>query len=312
MSADPRGAVIVFGSINVDVSVAVSRLPRPGETLIGSDVVVSPGGKGANQAHAARLFGVPTRLLGAVGDDAFATIALATLQAARVETGGVAVLDGVATGTACITVAADGENVIVVAPGANARLSAASYPHGLFDGGGFLLLQLEVPFVESIEIARRARAAGCRAVLNAAPMVDASWPEGTFDWLIVNRIELEQVAAAWSIGDDEIVSLASRVAARSGTDVALTLGAAGAVIAGADGRLLRCPAIAAAVVDTTGAGDTFAGVLAAAFLSGFSEEQSLRYAITASGLCCEGRGAQVSQPRREAIEARLPTHRPTL
>ncbi|HMC16727.1 MAG TPA: PfkB family carbohydrate kinase [Albitalea sp.] len=184
----------VFGSINLDVSVRCAQLPAAGETVLGSAALLSPGGKGANQAHAAQRFGVPTRLFGAVGVDGFAMPALASLRDAGVGLGGVAELAHEATGLAMITVGEDGDNSIVVAPGANALARAAQVSDAVLRASRVLLLQLEVPAEESFALARRARAAGCRVVLNASPLapsleIDAA----SLDLVIVNMLELEQL-----------------------------------------------------------------------------------------------------------------------
>jgi ribokinase len=292
----------VFGSINIDIAIAVPRLPRAGETQLGGNAAVSPGGKAANQAHAARLFGVETQLFGAVGNDSFAAPALASLRAAGVGLGGVRALAGRATGMACIAVSAEGENSIVVAPGANAFAQADWVTDTTLARPGFLLLQMEVPFAQSLALARRARALGRTVMLNAAPMVDPEIPADAIDWLLFNRVELGHICAARSIYGDPIEQ-ASLLARHHGIDVAVTLGDEGAVIAGRNGRRLTCRALKGFVFDTTGAGDTFAGVLAAALLCGQPEAQALHCAVVAASLSCRRTGAQSAQPTRSQIEA---------
>jgi ribokinase len=299
--------LMVFGSINMDISVPVPRLPQPGETLLGGAAVFSPGGKGANQAHAAQRFGVPTMMVGAVGDDAFADAALDKLRLAGSDLRRVRHLAGTATGLACINVAEEGENAIVVAPGANAKVRAHWVPDDELAGCRNLLLQLEVPAEESVALARRARALGCRTLLNAAPWTAVALPPDLFDWLIVNAGELRQACTQLHLlreGEGAAES-ACRLAARLQCRVLLTLGSGGALIADAKGVQLRRRALRVDVVDTTGAGDTCAGVFAAALNQGLGEARALDHAVAAAGLACTRRGAQVAQPTRHQIEDAL-------
>jgi ribokinase len=299
--------LMVFGSINMDISVPVPRLPQPGETLLGGAAAFSPGGKGANQAHAAQRFGVPTMMIGAVGDDAFADTALDNLRLAGSDVRRVRHLAGTATGLACINIAGGGENAIVVAPGANARVRAHWVSDEELASCRNLLLQLEVPAEESVALARRARAVGCRTLLNAAPWSPVALPPGLFDWLIVNAGELRQACTQLHLlreGEGAAES-ACRLAAKLQCRVLLTLGAGGALIADGQGVHLRRRALRVDVADTTGAGDTCAGVFAAALNQGFSEACALDHAVAAAGLACTRRGAQVAQPTRHEIEDAL-------
>jgi ribokinase len=299
--------LMVFGSINMDISVPVPRLPHPGETLLGGAAAFSPGGKGANQAHAAQRFGVPTMMVGAVGDDAFADAALDKLRLAGSDLRGVRHLAGTATGLACINVAEEGENAIVVAPGANAKVRAHWVPDEDLASCRHLLLQLEVPAEESVALARRARALGCRTLLNAAPWTAVALPPDLFDWLIVNAGELRQACTQLHLlreGEGAAES-ACRLAARLQCRVLLTLGSGGALIADAKGVQLRRRALRVDVLDTTGAGDTCAGVFAAALSQGLGEARALDQAVAAAGLACTRRGAQAAQPTRHQIEDAL-------
>ncbi len=300
-----RDTVTVFGSINLDIAVRVARLPQAGETQLGGDARMSPGGKGANQAHAARRFGLPVQMIGAVGDDAFAAPALAGLRASGVDVSGVRTLPGMATGLACIAVTPEGENSIVVAPGANAGVCAHFVTDAQLDHTRLVLLQMEVPFAQSLALATRARARGCTVMLNAAPMLDAQIPPHAVDWLVLNRVELDQLCAARGVTDAAPADRALKLAALLGVDVALTLGGQGALIAGRDGRRLTQPALAVEVVDTTGAGDTFAGVFGAALAAGMPEATALRAAVVAASLACRQAGAQAAQPGRQQIDAAL-------
>jgi ribokinase len=298
--------ITVFGSINIDVSVAAARMPRPGETVLGGDAMLSPGGKGANQAHAARRAGAQVQFFGAVGGDAFATPALASLRSAGVDTRGVAVAESHATGLALIMLDAQGENAIVVAPGANLLAHAGQVPDQALAASKVLLLQLETEVATTMALARRARQQGCSVVLNASPLDQAGMIDLTAtDILIVNRDELLQLARRFGVDGTEPDAIAEKFSALQGVHVVVTLGAAGAIMALADGSVLAVPALPVQVVDTTGAGDTFAGVLAAAIADGQEYPAALRRAIAAAGLACTRRGAQNAQPLTAEIEQAL-------
>lgn len=297
--------LMVFGSINADLAVHVPRLPQPGETLLGDSLRISPGGKGANQAHAARRFGTATRLVGAVGDDAFAEPALAGLRAAGVDLQSVRRLSNQASGVACINVAPSGENSIVVAPGANALPQADWVDDAALAECRALLLQMEVPAAQSFALARRMRQQGGLVLLNAAPWIGAELQPGLLDWLIVNAGELQAACAQLGLGAGLALQQAEALAAALTCKLLLTQGAEGACIVGA-GKPIHQPALPGLdIVDTTGAGDTCAGVFAAALCEGLPEPQALALAVTAAGLACEGEGAQSPQPARAAMAAAL-------
>jgi ribokinase len=291
--------ICVFGSINVDVGVATPRLPLPGETVLGGQALLSPGGKGANQAHAARCFGAQVRMFGATGDDGFAATALAALIAAGVDISGVAALPGLATGMALIMVDARGENSIVVAAGANLAAAAGQVPDEALGAGDCLLLQLETDIGETTALARRARRLGCKVILNASPLQPDRLPDlDAVDILIANAHELQRLAGSGAAPAE----LALALAARHGCEVLVTLGAQGALLADPGGGLLTAAAFEVAVRDTTGAGDTFAGVFAAAISEGADLRRAMRYAAAAAALACTRPGAQAAQPLRADIE----------
>ena len=293
--------IVVFGSVNLDLVARVERLPRPGETLAGVSFAMLPGGKGANQALAARRAGADVTLVAAVGDDAFAAPALALLRADGV-TVAAAPCAGTSTGIAMIHVDAAGENAITVVPGANGRLDAAALADDLLRRGVTLLLQLEVPMTAVVAAAARGKALGARVVLNAAPVQPL--PEALFaalDVLIVNEHEARSLAAALGVAAAP-GEFALAVHRRWGTAVVVTLGGDGA-LAAAEGRLLAVPAPAVDVVDTTGAGDAFCGALAAALDAGAPWPGALAAGIAAGSLACSGVGAQPALPRAAAIAA---------
>ena len=297
--------LMVFGSINMNISVLVGHLPALGETVLGGVAVFSPGGKGANQAHAAQRFGVPTVMVGAVGDDAFADIALDNLRLVGSDVRRVRHLAGIATGLACTTVDGSGDNATVVAPGANAKVRAHWVSDEELASCRSLLLQLEVPAEESVALARRARTLGCRTVLNAGPWATVPLPPGLFDWLIVNAGELRQACEQLRLAGEGAAESACRLAAKLQCRVLLTLGSGGALIADANGVQLRRRALRVEAVDVTGADDTCAGVFAAGLTQGFTQDRALDHAVVAAGLACTRRGAQVAQPTRYLIEDAL-------
>ena len=285
--------IVVFGSINVDLIVPVARLPRPGETVLGGDYALLPGGKGANQALAARRAGAEVVLAGAVGADPFADAALDRLRGEGVDTRLVRVVEQ-PTGCAAIMVSSEGENMIAVAPGANGSARSYQLPDDLLGAGTTLVAQMEVPPGETAQLIRRLRMRGGYSLLNLAPAlpIDAAlWTE--IDLAVANKDE----AAAATGSDPE--GLARRL--RQG--LVVTRGAAGAVAILRDGTRIEVPPLAIEPVDTTGAGDTFVGVLAAALDLGSTLEIALRRATAAAGLACLARGAQTAMPDAAAIAA---------
>jgi ribokinase len=290
--------ILVFGSINVDVIVPVPRLPKPGETALGGDYALLPGGKGANQAMAARRAGAEVVIAGAVGHDNFAAVALDPLRRAGIDTRLVRTVER-PTGCAAIMVADSGENTIAVASGANASVRSDQAPDELIEPGTILVTQLEVPVDEAAGMIRRVRARGGYVLLNLAPglAVDSELLRD-IDLIVANEGE------AASLGSDPM-----RVAGLLRQGLVVTRGAAGAIAYLAGGGILSAPALPIVPVDTTGAGDTFVGVLAAALDRGLPLDNALRRASAAAGLACLARGAQTAMPDAAAIDAavtRLP------
>jgi ribokinase len=290
--------ILVFGSINVDLLVPVPLLPQPGETVLGGDYRLLPGGKGANQALAARRAGASVTLAGAVGTDAFADLALQSLRQGGVDLALVRRTDR-PTGCAAIMVGAEGdhrgENLIAVASGANRLAEAASVPDSVLGRDTILVCQMEVPAAENWALIRRARALGARAVLNfapAAPVDPALFAE--IDILVANAGE------ASALGPHP-----AALARRLRQALVVTSGAAGATAFLADGGQIDVPALAIEPSDTTGAGDTFVGVLAAGLDRRLALAAALRQASAAAGLACLAHGAQAAMPDRAAIEAAL-------
>ena len=253
---------MVVGSVNLDYLVRVPRRPGPGETVTGTELTISGGGKGANQAFASARRGAPTALIARVGDDPSGRAAVAELAAAGVDTRWIRPTAGVPTGSAFITVTPDGENQIVVASGANARLDdrdvAAAYP--AIAAARVLLVQLEIPPATVADAVRTAPST-TTVVLNAAPAQSLP-PEllERVDVLVVNQHEAATLLAAAPAAID---TMAVGLRALGPAVVIVTCGAAGTVVATGDGTWSE-PAPPTEVVDATGAGDVFAGTLAAA------------------------------------------------
>jgi ribokinase len=297
--------VVVFGSINLDLVSRVARFPAPGETIFGSSFATFPGGKGANQALAAARAGAAVRLFGAVGKDTFAPAATAMLDAGDVDIEGIAKVD-TPTGCAIILVDDRGENCIIVVAGANAMADSRMVPDAALTAQTVLVLQQEVDPAANTALIARARRAGARIVLNAAPAHPVSVDMlRTIDVLVVNEIEATTLASAlgWTATPRDFVSRAT--AAAPNLSVALTQGAAGAFWVSA-ATALRARAPDVRVVDTTGAGDAFVGALAAAIVDGAEPDDVLRRAVAAGSLACTVHGGQPAMPEREAIDALLP------
>ncbi|MBU3737956.1 MAG: ribokinase [Rhodoferax sp.] len=279
--------IFVAGSANLDFVVRADHIPAPGETVLGRDFQTFPGGKGANQAVAcARAGAAPTHMLVGLGRDAFAVTLEASLTDAGVTLHAVRPPD-CPTGTAFICVSDGGENAITVAPGANSRLQPGDLPP--LAGFSHLLMQLETPLPTVAAYARAARAQGLTVVLNAAPA--QALPAGLLadvDILIVNEGELAALAGP----DGDLDAQLARIAVPT---VVVTLGGRGC-LARSGGQRLSQPAHAVTTVDTTGAGDTFCGVLVAALSLGLALPEALRQASAAAALACTRLGAQSSIP----------------
>lgn len=295
-------SIIVVGSINADLAVQVHRHPKPGETLMGSGGTITPGGKGANQAVAAALQGASVRFVGAVGNDAYATPALRYLTKSGVDLTGISHVEDT-TGLAVIAISADGENTIIVIPGANAWVDAGAVKQHTTDiaAADIVLLQGEIP-AEGFQAA--VDAATHRVVINLAPVVpvdrDALLQA---DPLMANEHEaalvLQQLGHEVAEEDSKNPEkLAADLLDAGFASVVLTLGAAGALVATPEGNeLVPSPKVTA--VDTTGAGDAFAGALVARLDAGDSLLDAAHHAVRVAAYAVTGRGAQDSYPTKD-------------
>ncbi|MDQ2854201.1 MAG: ribokinase [Chloroflexota bacterium] len=294
------GRVVVIGSINVDLVVAADHLPRPGETVLGGRFARYFGGKGANQAVAAARAGASVTMVGAVGWDADGDASLAALTAEGIDVSRVRRTD-VPTGVAIIAVAADGENQIVVASGANGEVSADDASlRGMSDGPGVMLTCLEIPMPTVLAGLAASARIGLAPVVNPAPAQRLP-PELLAARPILTPNHDELLVAS---GEKEMDAAFASLAGSGAMAVVVTLGAAGAVLAEGK-RRTTIRAGAMNVVDATGAGDTFSGVLAAWLADSRPLEEAVAAASAAAGLSVTRPGARGGMPTRQVIEAAL-------
>ncbi|MGW3952735.1 ribokinase [Streptomyces sp. NPDC004752] len=294
--------LLVVGSANADLVISVERRPGAGETVLGSDLAVHPGGKGANQAFAAARLGARTALLARVGDDAYGRLLLDSQRAAGVDTVGVLV-GGAPTGVALITVDPSGDNSIVVSLGANGRLTPADVraAGGLFHASRVVSAQLEVPLETVVEVVR-SLAPDSRFVLNPSP--PQALPQEVLtacDPLIVNEHEARVILGEGRVGDRP-EDWARVLLAKGPRSVVVTLGAEGALVADADGAV-RVPSVGVAAVDTTGAGDAFTAALAWRLGAGSGLAEAAGYAARVGAAAVTRRGAQESYPTAAEVDA---------
>ncbi|MEU6549858.1 ribokinase [Streptomyces sp. NPDC046915] len=299
--------LLVVGSANADLVIDVERRPGAGETVLGGDLAVHPGGKGANQAVAAARLGARTALLARVGDDAHGRLLLDSQRAAGVDTVGVLV-GGAPTGVALITVDPSGDNSIVVSPGANGRLTPADVraASGLFRASRVVSAQLEIPLETVVEVVRNLPA-GSRFVLNPSPPRPLP-PEvlAACDPLIVNEHEA-RVILGESCVSEEPADWARLLLAKGPRSVVVTLGAEGALVASAEG-VTPVASVKVDAVDTTGAGDAFTAALAWRLGAGSSLAQAAAHAARVGAAAVTKRGAQESFPTAQEVDALCRAH----
>jgi ribokinase len=295
-------AIVVFGSINIDLVVRTPRLPAPGETLTGHTFFTAPGGKGANQAVACARLGVPTRMVGRVGDDLFGEQLRASLRSFGVQDDGVLTTPG-PSGVALIAVDDTAENTIVIVPGANGAVSIADIPRleRALDGARALLLQLEVPIETVVAAARAAHTRGVTVILDPAPALPL--PDELYalaDIITPNEHEATTLTGIAVHDDQGAIAAARALIARGARRVALKLGARGALTADAEGEQFWSP-FTVTPVDTVAAGDAFNGGLAVALSEGRSFDEAIRWGLAAGALSVTRHGAQPSMPERNEV-----------
>lgn len=310
--------VAVFGSMNMDLSVACERMPRAGETVGGSGFITNAGGKGANQAVAAARMGARTCMIGAVGRDTFGDALVAGLQDAGVGVEFVVRRDDVETGTATI-IRCEGDNRIILSPGANHALTGEDVAHALrglvadgLDGdvcefapaaGGVFIAQGECDLMATAAALSCAHELGFYTIFNPAPACDlpaGAWP--AVDLVCPNETECQVLTGILPKDDESCVAALKALLAKGAGAAVITLGGAGSVTLGDGGELLRMPALSSTVVDTTAAGDTFIGALAAARLEGLPLFECMAAGARASAVTVSRLGAQQSIPTRAEVE----------
>lgn len=296
--------IVTVGSINIDLFANVPRLPKPGETITGTAFSTAPGGKGANQALAARRAGAQTVMVGAVGKDAFAEGALSLLKSGGVDLSRVREVSD-PTGTAIIMVGGDGENVIAIIPGANAKVANDQFGDLPFAKGDVLLLQLEIGFATVEAAIARARVYGATSILNIAPF----HPDGVAlmaiaDITIANETEFADAAIAMALSGTTLEEKMRDFAGQTGRTIIVTLGGDGAAAASGS-EFHTVPSLKITPVDTVGAGDTFCGYLGAGLHAGLPLPDAMRLAAAAGSLACLKPGAQPSIPTLDDVQAAL-------
>ncbi|GGU25319.1 ribokinase [Nocardioides albus] len=299
-----RGDVLVIGSISVDVSVSTPHLPKPGETVIGAGVEIGTGGKGANQAVAAARYGARTRIAGCVGDDAFAELALTELGESGVDVSEVLRRNG-GTGLAQIRTDASGENDIVVAPLANALVTREQVDEVFSRVAGdtaVLLVQLEIPVDVALHAIRRAHDAGICVILDPAP----AFPLPEEMWSSIDIVTPNETEAAAITGEPVDDAAGSEAAAewfaRKGARSSIITRAGGGATLLTDGVTIEYPPHQVRAVDSTAAGDAFAGVLAASIALGMPLPRAVEEAMLAGALTVTRRGALRSIPTKHTID----------
>ncbi len=307
--------ILVFGSLNIDLVTRVAVIPGPGRTVLAPSYETHFGGKGANQAVAAARIAGPGQgaktnvaMAGRVGKDGFGDETIRNLVANHVDTS-LIVRSAEPTGCAFITVDGSGENAITVASGANRAASAGDVPAHNLTADTVLLLQMEVPFAQSLGVARRTRAASGRVIWNLAP-VPEQMTDGMIrdlleatDYLITNEHEAQDAAFALGLSPPGFEAAAAELANAGRLTCVVTAGAQGAFAFTADGTRSHAPALSIAPVDTTGAGDTFAGAFACLISEHAPLEKALEVGCEAAALKCQKVGAQDGMPIRSDIKA---------
>ena len=304
--------ILVVGSINMDIVALVERLPTPGETVTGGTLLINHGGKGANQAVAARRLGADVRFIGCVGDDTFGPELRQGMAAEGIGVDGIETIAGINSGTALIVVDAAGRNQIAVASGANARLTVDWIARFAEDiaWAQIVICQLEVPLDTVLWTLQTARQHDAVTVLNPAPaqpLPPEIWP--LVDYVTPNEIEAAHLSGLSLAGPSDAGHVARALLARGPRVVILTLGEHGAFI-GTPDRMAHVPAFPVTAVDTTAAGDAFNGALAVALNEGHPLDLAVRFANATAGLACTQRGAQNSLPVRAQVDTLLAAQHP--
>jgi len=299
-----KDTILVFGSINMDLVVKASRLPVPGETLLGYDFFTAPGGKGANQAVAIARLGVSTKMVGRVGRDSFGGELINSLQTAGVQTEHVLVDQATGSGVALIAVDDGGENQIIIVPGANGRVNEADVERlqSLLPGAYAILLQFEIPIEAVVSAAKAAQRAGVRVILDPAPAYREIPSElyPLVDIITPNEVEAGQIVGFPIDGLLAAESATSILRQRGVGSVIVKLGARGALCA-TESETFLIPAFPVQAIDTVAAGDAFNGGLATALAEGLPLRQAVVWGAAAGAIASTKQGAQSSMCDRNTF-----------
>lgn len=299
-----RDKIVVIGSLNYDIILKSSRLPERGETMPVDNAAFSAGGKGANQAVQAAKLGVPTYMVGCVGEDAHGSFLLQTANTYGVNTGHVKTIPGVPSGMGVISALEDGSVFASIVRGANYAVTKEHIDaaESLMQEAEIVILQMEIPLEINVYAIQKAKACGCRVLLNAAPAMDI--PEQYLkmcDIIVVNEVE-----AAFYLNTDlatveQAKAGAARLATRYGADIIVTLGKAGSVVSD-QGKLTFIPAQEVKAIETTGAGDSFIGGVGYALIQNMTLTEACKFATACSAITVCRLGAQNSMPTLEEIQ----------
>lgn len=303
-------SIVVVGSVTWDVALFARRLPRAGETLLGDSYTAGLGGKGCNQAVAAARLGAGARFFGRVGQDDFGAQVKAAAAAVGLNPADIAEDDAAATALAALFVAADGENAIVQAPGANRRVDASDVARAgdAIQAAKVVLTQLEVPLETSMAAARAARAAGAIAILDPAPAPQDGAPGSVwmaFDIVTPNEIEAETFTGIRPVDSESGQAVARRLVDLGAPAAIVTMGATGCAWAKEDETAGYQPPFMVKAVDTVAAGDCFNGALTVALAEGQSFEAAVRFAAAAGALATTKPGAAGAAPTRAEVDQLL-------
>lgn len=297
--------VVVFGSVNMDIVLSVDRLPVAGETVNASSIMRMPGGKGANQAIACARYGVATSMIGSIGDDDFGASLICYLKDNFVDTAGLETLENQATGQAHICVSAQGENTIVVVPGAN-HAGRGTSGAGCGTEAKVHLAQFEMPLEQVRQFLEKKNPQSISIINTAPAVIGGDRLFALADILVMNETELATYSGTHVEKSDDIgvVRSARKLLSTRQQHIVVTLGSRGAVIVGADTHV-QIEALTVKSIDTTGAGDCFCGVMAACLANGENLEAAVRMANSAAGISTTRSGAAPSMPARREVELML-------